>query len=58
MHIGTVLLLTQGAHMGWGFVALGFGFAFGVNIVMFNFISAHINPAMCLALWVAGKIPA
>lgn len=49
---------TKGAHMGWGFVALGFGFAFGVNIVMFNFISAHINPAMCLALWVAGKIPA
>jgi glycerol uptake facilitator protein len=42
--------------MGWGFVALGFGLAFGVAIEMFGYISAHLNPATCLTLLILGKI--
>ena len=42
--------------MGWGFVALGFGMSFGVVIMMLGYISAHLNPATCLALWVVGKV--
>lgn len=48
--------MVQGQKMGWGFVAFGFGLSFGVVIFMFGFISSHINPATCLALWVMGKI--
>ena len=42
--------------MGWGFIALGFGLSFGVVIMMFNYISAHLNPATIMALWVLGKV--
>lgn len=52
-----LLAKTKGRAMGWGFVALGFGLAFGVGIMMFGYISAHVNPATCLALWVIGKMP-
>ena len=48
--------LTQGKAMGWGFIALGFGLSFGVVIMMFNYISAHLNPATIMALWVLGKV--
>ncbi|KAK2078693.1 hypothetical protein QBZ16_003533 [Prototheca wickerhamii] len=51
--IGTCLV---GNRMGWGFVAFGFGMSFGVIITMFNYISAHLNPASCLALLVLGDI--
>ncbi|EFN52821.1 hypothetical protein CHLNCDRAFT_138510 [Chlorella variabilis] len=51
-----LLSKTKGARMGWLAVALGFGLSFGVVIMMFGYISAHLNPATCLALWVAGKI--
>lgn len=47
---------TKGRLMGWGFVALGYGMAFGMGILAFGFISAHLNPAMCLALLILGKI--
>ncbi|PRW39304.1 Glycerol uptake facilitator [Chlorella sorokiniana] len=43
--------------MGWLAVSFGFGLSFGVVIFMFGYISAHLNPATCLALWVIGKIP-
>jgi glycerol uptake facilitator-like aquaporin len=42
--------------MGWLAVALGFGLSFGVVITMLGYISAHLNPATCLALWVIGDI--
>jgi len=42
--------------MGWGFVALGFGLSFGVSIMMLGYISAHLNPATCLALWILGRM--
>lgn len=51
-----LLSKTKGARMGWLAVALGFGLSFGVTIWMLGFISAHLNPATCLALWVIGKI--
>jgi glycerol uptake facilitator protein len=42
--------------MGWLAVALGFGLSFGVVITMLGYISAHLNPATCLALWVIGDV--
>jgi glycerol uptake facilitator-like aquaporin len=51
-----VLAKTKGGGMGWGFVALGFGLSFGVSIFMLGYISAHLNPATCLALWILGKL--
>ncbi|KAL6784513.1 hypothetical protein ACKKBF_B02105 [Auxenochlorella protothecoides x Auxenochlorella symbiontica] len=50
------LAKTKGNRMGWGFVAFGFGMSFGIAITLFNYISAHLNPASCLALWIIGKI--
>ena len=47
---------TKGAKHGFGFISLGFGMAFAVPIMMFGFVSAHLNPAMCTALLVAGEI--
>ena len=47
---------TKGRLMGWGFVALGYGMAFTAGIISFGFISAHVNPAMCLALLILGEI--
>ncbi|KAI3431548.1 hypothetical protein D9Q98_004597 [Chlorella vulgaris] len=52
-----LLSKTKGARMGWLAVALGFGLSFGVVIMMLGYISAHLNPATCLALWVIGRIP-
>ena len=49
-------LAVQGNRMGWLAVAFGFGLSFGVTIMMFGYISAHLNPATCLALWVMGKV--
>ncbi|KAL6785021.1 hypothetical protein ACKKBG_A02105 [Auxenochlorella protothecoides x Auxenochlorella symbiontica] len=51
-----LLAKTKGNRMGWGFVAFGFGMSFGIAITLFNYISAHLNPASCLALWIIGKI--
>eukprot|EP00475_Leptophrys_vorax_P000738 TRINITY_DN10409_c0_g1_i5.p1 TRINITY_DN10409_c0_g1~~TRINITY_DN10409_c0_g1_i5.p1 ORF type:complete len:513 (-),score=140.87 TRINITY_DN10409_c0_g1_i5:1457-2845(-) len=42
--------------MGFGWVALGFAFAFGNAIYFFQFASAHLNPAFCLTLWINNKI--
>ncbi|KAL4421889.1 hypothetical protein ABPG77_003691 [Micractinium sp. CCAP 211/92] len=47
---------TKGSRMGWLGVAFGFGLSFGVVIYMFGYISAHLNPASCLALWIIGKL--
>ncbi|KAJ1568717.1 hypothetical protein HK405_014639 [Cladochytrium tenue] len=47
---------TKGHAMGYGWVAYGFGLAFGVAIQFFSYASAHINPAMCLALWINGSL--
>ncbi|KAL4423627.1 hypothetical protein ABPG77_009214 [Micractinium sp. CCAP 211/92] len=44
---------TKGSRMGWLGVAFGFGLSFGVVIYMFGYISAHLNPASCLASAVA-----
>lgn len=52
------LLKTKGHGVGFGFIAFGFGMAFAIPIVMFGFVSAHLNPAMCLALFVLDKIDA
>mmetsp|Transcript_119280 Transcript_119280/g.178197 ORF Transcript_119280/g.178197 Transcript_119280/m.178197 type:complete len:384 (+) Transcript_119280:3-1154(+) len=47
---------TKGNGFGFGFIALGFGLSFAFSINMFGYISAHLNPAMCVCLWVAGKM--
>jgi glycerol uptake facilitator protein len=47
---------TKGGKHGFGFIAFGFGMAFAVPLMMFGFVSAHLNPAMCTALLVLGKI--
>ncbi len=52
------LLKTKGNGLGFGFIAFGFGMAFAIPIVMFGFVSAHLNPAMCLALFLLDKIDA
>lgn len=51
-----LLAKTKGRSMGWGFVAFGYGLAFGVAIMMFNYISANLNPAVMLALLILGKV--
>lgn len=50
------LARTKGGSFGFGFIAFGFGMAFAVPLVMFNFVSAHLNPAMCTALLITGTI--
>jgi glycerol uptake facilitator protein len=47
---------TKGHEMGFGWVALGFAFAFSMGIYFFQFASAHLNPAFCLTLWINNKI--
>ena len=47
---------TKGHAMGLLGVAIGFGFAFGVNIAWLGFISAHLNPAMFFFLAILGKL--
>ncbi|KAJ3201970.1 hypothetical protein HDU82_007705, partial [Entophlyctis luteolus] len=47
-----LLPTTKGHALGFGFVCLGFGMSFTVAIQMFGYASAHLNPAMCLALWI------
>jgi len=50
------LLQTKGGSFGFGFIALGFGMAFAIPIIMFGFVSAHLNPAMSLALFILDKM--
>lgn len=45
-----------GGTVGFGFIAFGFGMAFAIPLVIFGFVSAHLNPAMCIALRILGKI--
>lgn len=53
------LLKTKGGNsIGFGFIAFGFGMSFAIPIIIFGFVSAHLNPAMCIALLVLGKIDA
>eukprot|EP01026_Neomeris_dumetosa_P013345 TRINITY_DN14671_c0_g1_i12.p1 TRINITY_DN14671_c0_g1~~TRINITY_DN14671_c0_g1_i12.p1 ORF type:complete len:477 (-),score=44.35 TRINITY_DN14671_c0_g1_i12:671-2101(-) len=47
---------TKGHELGFGWVAFGFATAFFLGIQFFGFISAHLNPAMCLALAIVGDI--
>ncbi|KAJ3001540.1 UNVERIFIED_CONTAM: hypothetical protein HDU68_006799, partial [Siphonaria sp. JEL0065] len=47
---------TKGHAFGFGFVAFGFAMSFTVAIMMFGYASAHLNPAMCLALWIKGSL--
>lgn len=42
--------------MGWGFVALGFGMAFGVGKMVLGYISAMMNPAAALAHLIIGEM--
>lgn len=44
--------------MGFGWVAYGFAFSFFVAIACFGQISAHLNPAYCLGLWLLGDLDA
>ncbi|KAK9817882.1 hypothetical protein WJX72_003653 [[Myrmecia] bisecta] len=53
-----VLAGTKGRGLGYGWVSFGFGMSFYVAILMFDYISAHVNPAMLLALWALGKLDA
>lgn len=52
------LLKTKGHKIGFGFIAFGFGMAFAIPLVIFGFVSAHLNPAMCIALLLLGKVDA
>jgi len=47
---------TKGHGMGWGWTVFIFGFAFLPPLQIFGVVSANLNPAMCLAKWVAGYI--
>jgi len=47
-----------GNSVGFGFIAFGFGMSFAIPIVIFGFVSAHLNPAMCIALLILEKIDA
>lgn len=51
-----LLSSTKGRGMGFGWVAVGFSFSFTINILCFGFISAHMNPAMLVALLVLGDL--
>ncbi|EKX38127.1 hypothetical protein GUITHDRAFT_165278 [Guillardia theta CCMP2712] len=48
---------TKGHGYEYGFIALGFGLSFIFPMVMLNHISARLNPASMVALWVAGLTP-
>ena len=50
------LIQTKGGSFGFGFIALGFGMAFAIPIIIFGFVSAHLNPAMSLALFILDKM--
>jgi glycerol uptake facilitator protein len=45
-----------GKTVGFGFIAFGFGMAFAIPLVIFGFVSAHLNPAMCIALFILDRI--
>jgi glycerol uptake facilitator-like aquaporin len=47
---------TKGHGMGYLAVSIGFGLAFGISIVAFGWISAHLNPAMFFFLAIIGKL--
>ncbi|KAJ3409101.1 hypothetical protein HDV05_004576 [Chytridiales sp. JEL 0842] len=47
---------TKGHAMGFGWVAISFGFAFTFAIQIFSYASAKLNPAMSIALWLRGDI--
>lgn len=51
-----VAALMQGNGMGYGWVSYGFGLAFFFPQLCFSYISAHVNPAFCLFLWVLGDL--
>lgn len=42
--------------MGYGWVSYGFGLSFFFPLLCFSYISAHVNPATCLFLWVLGEL--
>jgi glycerol uptake facilitator protein len=42
--------------MGFGWIAFGFAFAFYVSLAIWNTVSAYMNPAFLLGLWVMGKL--
>ena len=52
----THFLMTQGNGMGYGWVSYGFGLAFFFPLLCLSYISAHVNPATCLALWIMGDL--
>ncbi len=57
MGVGSALFSSV---MGWGTLGVAFGFAIGLLIaaLIFGGISgAHVNPAVTLGLWLAGRIP-
>lgn len=47
---------TKGHGMGWGWTVFSFGFAFLPPLLIFQLVSAKLNPAMCLAQAVFGNI--
>ncbi|EIE19977.1 aquaporin-like protein [Coccomyxa subellipsoidea C-169] len=49
---------TKGQGMGFGWTAFGFGFAFFVSLAIWNGVSAHMNPAFVLGLWLIGEVDA
>ncbi|KFM27923.1 putative glycerol uptake facilitator protein [Auxenochlorella protothecoides] len=51
-----LLAKTKGNGYGWGFLSMGFGLAFGFATMMFDHVSAYLNPAACLFQWVVGNI--
>jgi len=44
----------QGHGQPFGWIALGYGLSFGLAIEMLGTVSAHVNPATCIALWITG----
>ena len=44
----------QGHGQPFGWIALGYGLSFGIAIEILGSVSAHVNPATCIALWITG----
>lgn len=51
----TLLKKSKGENSGWIVICVGWGFAVAIAAMLSNISKAHLNPAVTIGLWVAGK---